>query len=119
MPSKVLNFQTPIYIFKESFPVTRVLNDLTLKIICCTTFAHEHNNIGKPEPRAIKYIFVGYSITQKGYKHFNPKNKKMFVTMGVTFFENFILFYFMIFIFRENRKDDSFQIKNMVLYFLF
>jgi len=61
---------------------------LTLKIFGCTAFVHEHKNVGKLEPRAIKCVFVGYSPTQKGYKCFDPKNKKMFVTMDVTFFEN-------------------------------
>jgi hypothetical protein len=88
MPSKILKFQTPINIFKECFPSTRVLTDLTLKIFGCTAFVHEHKNVGKLEPRAIKCVFVGYSPTQKGYKCFDPKNKKMFVTMDVTFFEN-------------------------------
>ncbi|CAJ2662733.1 unnamed protein product [Trifolium pratense] len=77
MPSKVLNFQTPIDTFKECFPSTRVSNDLTLKNFGCTAFVHEHKNVGKLEPRAIKCVFVGYSPTQKGYKCFDPKNKKM------------------------------------------
>ncbi|CAJ2656182.1 unnamed protein product [Trifolium pratense] len=88
VPSKVLNFKTPIHIFKECFPNDRVSNDLTLKIFGCTAFVHEHKNISKLEPRAIKCVFVGYSPTQKGYKCFDPKNQKMFVTMDVTFFEN-------------------------------
>ena len=88
MTSKILNFQTPINVFKECFPSTRVLTDLTLKIFGCTTFVHEHKNVGKLEPRAIKCVFVGYSPTQKGYKCFDPKNKKIFVTMDVTLFEN-------------------------------
>jgi len=83
MPSKVLNFQTPINTFKECFPSTRVSTDLTLKIFGCTAFVHEHKNVGKLEPRAIKCVFVGYSPSQKGYKCFDPKNKKMFVTMDV------------------------------------
>jgi len=85
---RVLNFQTPINTFKEYIPSTRFSTDLTLKIFGCTAFVHEHKNVGKLEPRAIKCVFVGYSPTQKGYKCFDPKNKKMFVTMDVTFFEN-------------------------------
>ncbi|CAJ2666701.1 unnamed protein product [Trifolium pratense] len=88
VPSKVLNFKTPIHIFNECFPNDRVSNDLTLKIFGCTAFVHEHKNISKLEPRAIKCVFVGYSPTQKGYKCFDPKNQKIFVTMDVTFFEN-------------------------------
>ncbi|CAJ2645609.1 unnamed protein product [Trifolium pratense] len=47
VPSKVLNFKTPIHIFKECFPNDRVSNDLTLKIFGCTAFVHEHKNISK------------------------------------------------------------------------
>lgn len=76
MPSKVLNFQTPINTFKECFPSTSVSTGLTLKIFGCTAFVHEHKNVGKLEPRAIKCVFVGYSPTQKGYKCFDPKKKE-------------------------------------------
>ena len=112
MPSKILNFQTPINVFKECFPSTRVLTDLTLKIFGCTTFVHEHKNVGKLEPRAIKCVFVGYSPTQKGYKCFDPKNKKMFVTMDVTFFEN-KPFFDDTHLQGGEINEDSFQIEDM------
>jgi hypothetical protein len=31
---------------------------------------------------------VGYSIQQKGYKFYDPKNKKFFISRNMTFFEN-------------------------------
>jgi hypothetical protein len=31
---------------------------------------------------------VGYSIQQKGYKCYDPKNKKIFISRNVTFFED-------------------------------
>lgn len=86
--SKFLNFETPINTFKKCYPNTRVSFDLTLKIFGCTFFVHEHKYVGKLEGRVIKCIFVDYSPTQKGYKCFDSKNKKMFVTMDITFFEN-------------------------------
>lgn len=112
MSSKILNFQTPINVFKECFPSTRVLTDLTLKIFCCTAFVHEHKNVEKLEPRAIKCVFVGYSPTQKGYKCFDPKNKKMFVTMDVTFFENKPFFYDT-HLQGGEINEDSFKIEDM------
>ncbi|CAJ2655096.1 unnamed protein product [Trifolium pratense] len=111
VPSKVLNFKTPIHIFKECFPNDRVSNDLTLKIFGCTAFVHEHKNISKLEPRAIKCVFVGYSPTQKGYKCFDPKNQKMFVTMDVTFFENKP--FFDTHLQGGNLNEDSSQIEDM------
>jgi hypothetical protein len=88
MPSKVFDFKTPLDIFKKYFPLTRVSAELPLKVFGFTVFVHEHKHIGKLEPRAIKYVFIGYSPTQKGYKCFDPKTKKVFVTMDVTFVEN-------------------------------
>jgi hypothetical protein len=86
MPSRVLNFQTPINIFKKNFPTSRLIAEIPLKVFGCTAFVHNHN-YGKLEPRARKCVFVGYSPTQKGYKCFDPISKKNFVTMDVTFFE--------------------------------
>lgn len=88
MPSKVLDFKTPLDIFKKCFPLTRVSADLPLKVFGCTAFVHENKHLGKLEPRAIKCVFIGHSPTQKGYKCFDPKTKRVFVTMDVTFVEN-------------------------------
>ena len=42
----------------------------------------------KLDSRALKYVFVGYSPIEKGYKCYNPIFRKFFVSMDVTFFEN-------------------------------
>jgi hypothetical protein len=60
----------------------------------------------------IKFVFIGYSPTQKGYKCFDPKNTKMFVTMDVAFFENKFFFYDTHHQ-EENLKGDSFQTQNI------
>ena len=56
--------------------MARVSADLPLKIFGCTAFVHEHKQIGKLDPRAMKCVFIGYFPTQKGYKCFDPKSKK-------------------------------------------
>jgi len=76
MLSKVLDFKTPLDIFKKYFPLTRVSADLPLKNFGCSAFVHEHKHTDKLEPRAIKCVFIGYSPTQKGYKCFDQKTKK-------------------------------------------
>ena len=50
------------------------------------SFVHAHNpNKGKLDLIAVKYIFVGYSSTQKGYKCYHPLSKNSFVSTNVTF----------------------------------
>ena len=89
IPSRVLNFQTPINVFKQKFPTSRLLTDIPLKVFGCTVFVHNHSlHCGKLDPRAHKCVFVGYTPTQKGFKCFDPISQKFFVTMDVTLFEN-------------------------------
>ncbi|KAG8497017.1 hypothetical protein CXB51_008247 [Gossypium anomalum] len=88
MPSKVLNFQTPLNTLLKSFPLFRVPN-LPAKIFGCKVFVHNHQpNQSKLDPRAHTCIFIGYSPTQKGYKCYSPTLRRMFVSRDVTFFEH-------------------------------
>ncbi|KAG8489218.1 hypothetical protein CXB51_017212 [Gossypium anomalum] len=88
MPSKVLNFQTPLNTLLKAFPLFRVPN-LPTKIFGCKAFVHNHQpNQSKLDPRAHTCIFIGYSPTQKGYKCYSPTLSRMFVSQNVTFFEN-------------------------------
>ena len=88
MPTRVLNFTSPIESLKLFFPELRMISNLPLKVFGCTAFVHSKNlNLSKLDPRAEKCIFVGYSSTQKGYKCYNPTTKRYFVSMDVTFFE--------------------------------
>ena len=74
MPNKVLNFETPFDVFHKFFPTNRFSFSLPVKIFECTVFIHIHShNQGKLEPRATKCAFVGYALTQKGYKRFEIK----------------------------------------------
>lgn len=88
MPTRVLNYITPLQALKNMFPENRSFTDLTPKIFGCIAFVHIHShNRGKLDPRAHKCIFLGFSPTQKGYKCFDPKSGKYYVSMDVTFFE--------------------------------
>ena len=37
---------------------------------------------------ALKYIFVGYALHQKGYRCYHPPTRRMFITMDVVFYED-------------------------------
>jgi hypothetical protein len=55
------------------------------KVFGCTCFVRDHRpSVGKLDPRAVKCIFVGYSIGQKGYKCWSPSERHLFVSMDVT-----------------------------------
>ena len=41
----------------------------------------------KLSPCAIKCVFVGYGVHQKGYRCFDPKSNRMFTTMNCNFLE--------------------------------
>lgn len=59
-----------------------------LIIFGCIAYAHV-NNRTKLEPKAKKYIFVGYCEDTKGYRLLDPENPKRCIkARSVTFFEN-------------------------------
>ncbi|WVZ96342.1 hypothetical protein U9M48_041997 [Paspalum notatum var. saurae] len=84
IPSRVLNMKTPheILFGKNEFIVP-------LKVFGSTCFVRDHRpSVGKLDPRAVKCIFVGYSSMQKGYKCWSPSERRLFVSLDVTFRES-------------------------------
>lgn len=57
------------------------------------------------DPKVVRYIFLGYSRTRKGYKCYSPQLHKKFISVDVTFYES-IPFYS---IESENFQEDSFK----------
>ena len=69
MSTKAIYMKSPIDVLKCHFPDVNVFGSLLLKIFGCVFFVHIHNRErSKLDPGALKYIFLGYSPTQKGYK---------------------------------------------------
>ncbi|GMP81639.1 hypothetical protein CsSME_00036279 [Camellia sinensis var. sinensis] len=88
MPTKVLTYKTPFDCLKTFFLDTRLFSDLPAKVFGCTAYVHVPSQFrSKLDPRAIKYVFLGYSSNKKGYKCFDPQNKKFHVSMDVSFVE--------------------------------
>ena len=83
LPSRVLDFKSPLEVLQEKQP------DLTyLKVFGCTCYVHLPATLcDKLDPRAVKCIFLGYSQTKKGYKCYEPKSKKQYITKDVRFVE--------------------------------
>jgi hypothetical protein len=83
MPSRILGMKTPYELLygKNEFIVPP-------KVFGCTCFVRDHRpSVGKLDPQAVKCIFVGYSYGQKGYRCWNPFERRMFVNLDVTFWE--------------------------------
>lgn len=84
MPTRVLGDKTPIECLtgKTTYVVPP-------KVFGCVCFVRDHRpSMGKLDPRALKCVFVGYSGKQKGYKCWCPSERRMFISMDVTFREN-------------------------------
>ncbi|KAL5857492.1 hypothetical protein ACOSQ3_004950 [Xanthoceras sorbifolium] len=89
VPSRVLKHDTPLHYLKNYFPTNRLGSSLPLKIFGCTVFVHQPRlSQSKLDARAEKCVFIGYAPSQKGYKCFNPSNRRTYVSMDVKFLEN-------------------------------
>jgi len=83
-PSRLLGWKTP-------YEMLRGVNEFIVppKVFGCTCFVRDHRpSVGKLDPRAVKCIFVGYSSSQKGYKCWCPTERRLFISMDVTFRES-------------------------------
>ena len=86
LPSRVLGFQTPLQIFAKTYPNSHLISHIPSRIFGCTVFVHIHaQHRSKLDPRFVRYVFLGYSQTQKGYKCYSPTIKQFFVSFDVTF----------------------------------
>jgi hypothetical protein len=80
-PSIPLNKKTPIEVWSGTSA-----DYSQLKVFGCTAYAHIDNR--KLEPRAVKYLFLGYSSGVKGYKLWNPETRMTFMSRSVVFNES-------------------------------
>ena len=45
LPTRVLNYMTPVNCLRKFFPETRMVSDLPLKVFGCTVFIHIPSNL--------------------------------------------------------------------------
>ena len=77
MSTRVFNYQTPLKTFLQLYAQTQSINQLSLKVFGCKALVHVlDQNQTKLDPTALAYVFLGYSATQKGYRHCSPKKQK-------------------------------------------
>jgi hypothetical protein len=80
--SRILDFQSPMEILYN-----RKFNLSHLRVFGCVCYVHSQN-AGKLDSHAQKCIFVGYSSTQKEYRCYDPKQKRVFISRDVRFDES-------------------------------
>ena len=86
-PSRVLDFQTPQQKMQSLLSVPHLPN-LEPRIFGCTVYAHIPKGLRtKLDPCAKRYVFIGYSELQKGYRCYDPQTKKLHVTLDASFHE--------------------------------
>jgi hypothetical protein len=89
IPSRVIGFKSPLNYLSEFFLKNNFHSKIPLRIFRCVTYVHIHkHHRDKLDARALKCVFIGYYITQKGYKCYHPPSKRFLVSKDVTFNEN-------------------------------
>jgi hypothetical protein len=83
LPSSSINFETPYFKLHHTHPDYSSLRIFGSKCFPCTW----DTRVNKFDPKTVPCIFVGYSITHKGYKCFHPKSKRFFISRHVVFDE--------------------------------
>lgn len=86
-PSWVTRFQTPQQKLQSLFSVPHIPN-LELRVFSCTVYVHIPKTLrNKLEPCAKWCVFVCNSDIQKGYRCYDPKTQKLYVTLDASFLE--------------------------------
>lgn len=79
MPSKVLNFKTPLVVLKDFFPpITRLSSNLPVKVFGCICYVHLPSPFrSKLDHRAINVFFWAMLLAERDLNVFILKKKKI------------------------------------------
>lgn len=87
LPTKTLQLQTPL---QKLSSLTKIppTHSLQPRVFGCSVFVHiPKNDRTKLSPCAIKCVFVGYGMFQKGYRCYNPQTHQVITTTHCNFLE--------------------------------
>ncbi|KAJ9554960.1 hypothetical protein OSB04_009574 [Centaurea solstitialis] len=82
LPSPLLSFKTPFELLYSEPP-----SFSHLRVFGCLAYATNVKISHKFDARAIAALFIGYPLGQKGYKLFDLRTKKIFISRDVKFHE--------------------------------
>ena len=103
VPSRMLQNRSPFQQLASFFPDLTLHSPLPLRrVFGCVCFVHipkVHRD--KLDPRALIYVFLGYSLTQKGYKCYYPTIENS-MSQKMSFLENQSFFNFLSSLQQEN-----------------
>jgi hypothetical protein len=88
LPSKVINFETPVECLLQTTP-----NYVSLRIFGCTCWPNlcPYNKC-KLDYRSTRCVFLGYSPCHKGVKCLDTKTGRVYISRDVVFDENIFPF---------------------------
>ena len=84
VPTKILKNQSPFEVLNKTKP--RIDHLRVLGCLCYVLVPGEQRN--KLDAKSTKEMFIGYSITQKGYKCYDPITRRVMVSRDVKFVES-------------------------------
>ena len=80
-PTRNVRDQTPQKAWSGRKPCVK-----NLRIFGSIAYAHvPHQGRVKLDDRSVKYVFIGYDASSKGYKLYNPSNNKLVVSRDIEF----------------------------------
>ena len=86
-PSSVLNFRKPLDALSDHCTLPPVVL-LAPRVFGCVVYVHIHpHQRSKLDSRALKCVFVGYGMNQKGYRCYHSSSRKFYVSLDVVFHE--------------------------------
>uniref|UniRef100_A0A803LV14 Integrase catalytic domain-containing protein n=1 Tax=Chenopodium quinoa TaxID=63459 RepID=A0A803LV14_CHEQI len=87
LPTKTLDYETPLDTLSSHTTIPSS-HSLPPRVFGCVVYVHLPKIYrNKLEPRAIKCVFIGYGVHQKGYRCYDPTTRKIHTTLDCEFFE--------------------------------
>uniref|UniRef100_A0A803M0T0 Retroviral polymerase SH3-like domain-containing protein n=1 Tax=Chenopodium quinoa TaxID=63459 RepID=A0A803M0T0_CHEQI len=83
LPTKPLNYDTPLDTLGSHVSIPSS-HSLPPRVFGCIVYVHLQKRVRtKLEPRAVKCVFIGYGVNQKGYRCYDPIQDRVYTTLDL------------------------------------